>query len=69
MNDLIKVKDSVGLVRDVKSRAIINTSSVDYDKYMQRRNAILKEKQEVAVLKKEVTEIKDMLAKILEKIT
>ena len=69
MNDLIKVKDSVGLVRDVKSRAIINTSSVDYDKYMQRRNAILKEKQEVAELKKEVTEIKDMLAKILEKIT
>jgi recombinational DNA repair ATPase RecF len=69
MNDLIKVKDSVGLVRDVKSRAIMNTSSVDYDKYMQRRNAILKEKQEVAVLKKEVTEIKDMLAKILEKIT
>jgi recombinational DNA repair ATPase RecF len=69
MNDLIKVKDSVGLFRDVKSRAIMNTSSVDYDKYMQRRNAILKEKQEVAVLKKEVTEIKDMLAKILEKIT
>ena len=68
MSKFLKVENESNLVRDVQSRAIINTSSSDYDKYMKRKNAILEQKKEVDELKLEVSEIKDLLKQLLDKV-
>ena len=37
--DYYKVKDHGDLVRDPKTGSILNTNSLDYDKYVAQRNA------------------------------
>ena len=37
--DYYKVKDHGDLVRDPKTGSILNTNSLDYDKYVSQRNA------------------------------
>lgn len=70
----IKVKGHEGLVRDVRSNAIVNTQSTEYQVYISR---IKKREQhgdqirsvikEVNVLKQELMEIKDLLKEVIKK--
>lgn len=68
---LRQVKDNPNLFRDEYSKAIVNTDNKGYQDYIINRNR-LKSQQETALnnsrdienLKKDVSEIKDLLQKI-----
>jgi K+/H+ antiporter YhaU regulatory subunit KhtT len=64
---MLKVKDHQDLYRDESSGAILNLSS-DYDKYIQNRNLKMQQAKELETLKSEVTEIKQMMSLILDKL-
>lgn len=64
---MIKVKSHSDLYRDPETGAIINTSS-DYTKYIQDRDARENKDKELESLKSDVSEIKNMMALILEKL-
>lgn len=70
----LKVEGHDTLVRDVNSKAIINTSKNDFDLYMKRikareqqgdsiRNAV----KEINILKQDIFEIKNMLKNLGKK--
>ena len=68
---IIKVKGHTHLVRDLKSKAIINTDSDAYARYMARKVKQSKKDdemrsvvREVNSLKTEMREIKDLLVEI-----
>ncbi len=70
----VKVEGHDNLVRDVRSKAIINTNTTEYQLYMARIRA--REKQgdairntvkEINDLKKEMYEIKNLLKEVLNK--
>ena len=70
----VKVEGHDNLVRDVRSKAIINTNTTEYQLYMSRIRA--REKQGYAIrntvkeindLKKEMYEIKNLLKEVLNK--
>ena len=67
-----KVKDHGDLLRDSRTGAIVNTNSLDYDKYVAQRNAKSVEhektdniEQDLANLKSEINEIKSLLHKLV----
>jgi len=64
---LIKVKDSVGLHRELESGAIVNTSVDDYEKYLKKKEAMLSQKKRLDNLESDVGEIKNMLKELLSK--
>jgi hypothetical protein len=64
---MLKVKDHPNLYRDEITGAIINASS-DYDKYIKMRDARRAQNQELDQLKSEVSEIKQIMSAILEKL-
>ena len=70
----LKVEGHDSLVRDVRSNAIVNTSTDDYKLYMNRiksrerqsdeiRNAV----KEINCLKAELQEIKNLLKEVIKK--
>lgn len=70
----VKVEGHTNLVRDMKSGAIISTSTVEYMNYMKAVKLKEEEKQqtknmcdELNKLKDEFAEIKNLLKKIIEK--
>ena len=77
MPHYIKVIDHPDLVRDKESNAILNTDLNALNKYKQERDYQLKLKNlvkdneqmklDVIETKKEISEIKDLLLKVLEK--
>ena len=67
MTDRLKVEGALNYVRDPKSNAIINTDNKAYMDYMKRVNAGLKRDDEIKELKLEMSQIKELLKKILEK--
>ena len=67
-----KVKDHGDLLRDSKTGAIVNTNSLDYDKYVAQRSAKSAEhekteniEQDLASLKNEINEIKSLLKELV----
>jgi hypothetical protein len=74
MGDYIKVDGKDGLVRDMSTRAIINTNKSDYQNYL-NRVAAAKEKQrqieehsqDINNIKTELSDIKQMLLMLLNK--
>ena len=69
----LKVQGYDSLVRDTSRNAIINTSTSDYQIYMQRRQAretqsdmIRGAVKEINNLKKELREIKELLVKVIK---
>lgn len=66
MNNRIPVKNEK-IERDPVSNALIFTDTEITDRYLKRREEILREKQEINTLKADVSEIKEMLKQILNR--
>lgn len=71
--EYVKVKDHSNLVRDPKSNSIINTNKSAYNQYVTRRNAKNEEvnkaqtmEEDLANLKGEINEIKDLLRQLVQ---
>lgn len=67
MTDYYKVDGNDSLIRDGSSKAIINTNAKEYQNYVEKRNMMAKQKQEIDSLKKDMSEIKEMLATLIGK--
>ena len=74
MENIVRIKDSDGLVRDISSGAIINTNVNEYQKYLKRkataeelRNKINDNSKEIIEIKTEITEIKQLLLTLINK--
>ena len=70
----LKVTGHDALVRDSRSRAIVNTSKEEFNNYILARNRALEQKtlietqqKELQALTQEVSEIKSLLKQLLEK--
>ena len=67
MTDYYKVEGNDSFIRDSSSKAIINTNVKEYQNYVEKRNMMAKQKQEIDSLKKDMSEIKEMLATLIGK--
>jgi len=67
MSEYIKVDGHSNLVRDKNSGAIININSSDFEKARLAKQAKKRQEQELQDLKHEVSEIKSLLLKLIEK--
>lgn len=74
MSNYIKIEGHPDLVREKNSKGVINTNSVEYQKYMTVQLAKKSEKMkvqnmcdEINTLKDEMRDIKRMLIQVLEK--
>ena len=65
---MIRVEGHTDLYRDEKTGAIINDDSSGYSSYMKAKEKKLLERKELDTMKQEISEIKEMLAKIASKI-
>jgi|TARA_B110000483_G_C18115383_1_gene511441 hypothetical protein len=63
-----KVEGFSDLIRDESSHAIINTNEEQYRLIMRRRELMRTQTNEINTLKKEITQIKDLLKDIVEKL-
>lgn len=75
INKLVKVKDEPNLLRDINSKGIVSIDDsglLDYKKAKEKRTAknqaILQYENDINRLKDEVTDIKDSLRLILDKL-
>ena len=73
MEQYLKVSGHENLVRDMSSKAVINTSMTEYEEYMARRKAkeqeqklIANQTEEINNLKSEISEIKQMLQMLIK---
>lgn len=73
MEKMLKVQGYDGLVRDPSSQAIVNTNKIEYRNYIKQREAALlklqeqnRQTEEINNLKKDVSEIKEMLLQLLK---
>lgn len=76
INKYVKVKDESNLLRDINSKAIVNIDGnglLEYKKAKEKRvlknKAILQYENDINTLKNEVSEIKDSLKLILDRLT
>jgi len=65
---MIPIKDNSGLFRDEKTNAVINSNDKEYNDYLKAKNAKLSEKEELDKMKDDISEIKDALKIIMQKI-
>jgi hypothetical protein len=61
----VKVKDHDDLVRDTKTQAVLNSDLTSLQAYKKRRDALRKKDNELESLKEEVSELKDLVHKLL----
>jgi archaellum component FlaC len=61
----VKVKDHDNLVRDMQTQAVLNNDLTSLDAYKKRREALRKKDNELESLKEEVSELKDLVHKLL----
>ena len=64
MKEYVKVKDHLGLVRDPRTNAILNTSKSEYDEYMNARKKAASKTEKVEKLETDVNDIKNDLNEI-----
>lgn len=71
---IVKIKDSDSLVRDMSSGVIINTNKVEYQNYLNKKNLskqmreqIQQNSNEIKEIKSEITEIKQLLISLINK--
>lgn len=68
MSNLIPVEGHSNLFRDENTGAIINNDDSGYIAYMRAKNLKNNERQEIEEMKSEISEIKNLLSKIIEKL-
>ena len=68
MKQYINVEGHSDIVREESSQAIINTDTEQYRLTMRRRQLMRNQKEEINTLNEEVTEIKNLLEDIVEKL-
>lgn len=68
MRDLVQIVDNKHLVRDIQSKAILNTDKAGLDEYLMKRQIALKQQSEkidtnnrLDKLEQDMSEIKSML--------
>jgi len=64
MNEYVKVKDHLGLVRDPRTNAILNTNKSEYDEYMKAKKKNASKSERVEKLETDVNDIKNDLNEI-----
>lgn len=64
-----KVIDDKSLEKDMNTGAVINTNRAAYLQALERANKAKQEKERITNLEKEVSDIKDMLKQILERVS
>ena len=57
----IKVEDHPNLKRDVRTRAIVNTDSSAYERYMKEKDVRNKQQNEIDSLRQQIEELKNMI--------
>ena len=74
MNNFVKVKSEVSLVRDMDSNAIVNQNKSEFDKFIQLSETKYREKQsleqvktDLDSMKTEMEEIKTLLKQMVSK--
>lgn len=74
MTDFLKVAGHDGLVRDVGSKAIVNTNQSEYERYIASRKAqqerqeqLDRHERDINSIKTDITEIKAMMLELLRK--
>ena len=60
---MIKVEDHPKLKRDVKTTAIVNTDESAYERYMNDKNARLRQQNEIDDLRHQIDVLKDLIIK------
>ena len=68
MNNHISVEGDPNFVKDIETGAILNTNKSEIQQARARKKAKAQSKHELDNLKKDVSDMKIMLSKILEKI-
>ena len=68
MNNLIRVEGDPDFAKDQDTGAILNTNRSEIQQAKARKKARVQEKHELNNLKQDVSDMKIMLSKILEKI-
>lgn len=66
----LQVKDNPGLVRDSRSKAIVNVDVSAFSEYQNKKtmqNKMINMSEEINDLKQSMTEIKTMLSQILQR--
>jgi hypothetical protein len=63
---MIPVEGHTNLYRDEFSNAIINCNDYEYEQYLKIKNSKLKEKSELDDLKKEVSELKQLIKILID---
>lgn len=67
-NNLIKVAGHDGLYRDPQTGAIVNCDSSAYHAYISARNKKRAERAEIDEMKKDISDIKNLLSQIASKL-
>ena len=57
----IKVEDHPNLKRDVRTRAIVNTDSSAYERYMNEKDVRNRQQNEIDSLRQQIEELKNMI--------
>tara|TARA_B100000035_G_scaffold49529_1_gene38100 strand:- start:3889 stop:4101 length:213 start_codon:yes stop_codon:yes gene_type:complete len=68
MSEYIKVDGHSTLLRDEHSTAIVSNDTNSYELYKRRRETFKVQKNEINTLKDEVSEIKNLLNILIEKV-
>ena len=68
MSDYSKIENEDTLIRDNASKAVINTDVDGFNSYMNKKRSIAKQQKEFNDLKTEVTELKDLVKNLINKI-
>lgn len=64
----LKIKDHEELVRDVETRAVLNTDLTSLQRYKARRQKLWEKDQEFQEMKTEISELKALLHQLIEKV-
>jgi len=67
MDSLVKVKDEIGLHREMQSGAIVNTSSTDYNKYIEQRNKMKHQQERINKLEDDVADLRNLIQQMVAK--
>jgi len=67
MSKLVKIENDHSLSKDLDSGAVINTDKAAYQSYIDMRNKKLADDDRINRLEDELSEIKELLLKLLQK--